>query len=115
MDWNRVAEQRRRPGSLLRHVQHLLRARRMAPEFGWGASALIENGPPEVFAHRCEWENEAVVAVHNLSGHAVDVDLDLDAPEVEDLLEVRDHAVRDGRLPLRLDAYGHHWLRLLRQ
>ncbi len=105
MDWDAVAEQRRRPGSLLRHVQHLLRARRMAPEFGWGASTVLENEPPEVFAHRCEWEGEAVVAVHNLAGHAVEVELDLDAPAVEDLLEVRDHDVRDGRLSLRLDAY----------
>src|SRR3954452_17927618 len=62
MDWDAVAEQRRRPGSLLRHVSHLFRTRRMAPEFGWGASTLLENDPPEVFAHRCEWEGGAVIA-----------------------------------------------------
>jgi len=34
-----------------------------------------------------------------------------DVTEVEDVLELRDHHVEGGRLPVELDAYGYLWLR----
>ena len=34
---------------------------------------------------------------------------------VDDLLELRDHHVRDGRLRVELDAYGYLWLRTCRR
>src|ERR687890_1470879 len=61
-----ATDQRRDPGSLLHHVQRLIRCRREAPELGWGTSTLIETEHPAVFAHRCDWEGSTVVAVHNL-------------------------------------------------
>jgi hypothetical protein len=53
------------------------------------------------------------VTAHNLSDEPVEAELDVgDGVEgVEDLLELRDHEVRDGRLRVRLDAYGYLWLR----
>jgi glycosidase len=114
MDWDAVVDQARHPDSLLAFMRHLVHARRMAPEFGWGASTLLENEPPALFAHRCDWGDATVVAVHNLSGEPVEAELDVGdrATGADDLLEPRDHEVRDGRLPVRLGPYECRWMRL---
>jgi maltose alpha-D-glucosyltransferase/alpha-amylase len=113
MDWDAVAEQRRDDDSLLRFLTRLLHARRRTPELGWGTSTLLENDPPALLAHRSEWQGSTVVTVHNLSDEPVETELDLGegVTQVEDLLELREHEVRDGRLRVRLDAYGYLWLR----
>ena len=112
MDWEEVARQRRDRDSLLAFTTRLMHARRRAPELGWGESTLLENEPPELFAHRCDWEGSAVIAVHNLSERPVEAELEVGAGAVEDLLEPRDHTVTDGRLRVQLDAYGYLWLRI---
>jgi trehalose synthase len=116
MDWAAVAGQAEDRGSLLAHMRHLIRARRQAPEFGWGASTLLENEPPALFAHRCEWEGSAVIAAHNLSPDPVEAEVDAgdDIAGARDLLGDHDHEARDGRLAIRLDGYGFVWLRLRR-
>src|SRR4051794_27705105 len=116
LDWDVVAEQRRDPESLLRFMTRLVRQRRDTPELGCGESRLLENDPPALFAHRSDWEGSTVFAIHNLSGETVEYELDLgdDVDGVDDLPELRDHKVKDGRLRLRLDAYGYLWLRAIR-
>ena len=54
-----------------------------------------------------------MVVAHNLSGEPVRAELELgaDVDAVEDLLELREHSVVDGRLKIELDAYGYLWLR----
>jgi glycosidase len=113
MPWSDVAEQRRDPDSLLRFLTRLVHARREAPELGWGTSTLLENDPPALLAHRCDWEGSTVVTVHNVSGSPVTAELELGdgVTGVDDLLELREHHVRDGRLRVELDAYGYLWLR----
>jgi maltose alpha-D-glucosyltransferase/alpha-amylase len=117
MPWSDVAEQRRDPDSLLRFLSRLLHARREAPELGWGTSTLLENDPPALLAHRCDWEGSTVVTVHNLSDSPVTAELDLGdgVTGVADLLELREHHVRDGRLRVDLDGYGYLWLRTSRR
>ncbi|MEA2323543.1 MAG: hypothetical protein QOD81_3393 [Solirubrobacteraceae bacterium] len=113
-----VADQRRDPGSLLRFVQRLVRARRAAPELGWGASTLIETPHPALFAHRCDWQGETVLAVHNLAAGPARADLALGrgAKQAEDLLGDAVHRVaRDGTLALDLEGYGGAWLRVSRR
>ncbi|MEY2536226.1 MAG: hypothetical protein QOF29_4136, partial [bacterium] len=113
-----VADQRRDPGSLLRFVQRLVRARRAAPELGWGASTLIETSHPALFAHRCDWQGETVLAVHNLAAGPARADLALGrgAKQAEDLLGDAVHRVaRDGTLALDLEGYGGAWLRVSRR
>jgi glycosidase len=114
MDWDEVVRQARRPDSLLSFVTRLVHARRMAPEFGWGASTLLENEPPSLFAHRCDWGDSAVVAVHNLSSEPVDATLEVGegVTGADDLLEPVEHEARDGQLPVRLGPYGCAWMRL---
>jgi glycosidase len=116
MDWDAVGEQRRDADSLLRFMTRLVHQRRDTPEFGWGESTLLENEPPALFAHRCDWEGSTVFAIHNLFDETVECELDLggDVGGVDDLLELREHEVEEGKLRLRLDAYGYLWLRAIR-
>jgi glycosidase len=117
MPWDEVSAQRWSSDSLMRFMSRLLRARRQAPELGWGESTLLENDPPALLAHRCDWEGSTVVTVHNLSDTPVSASLSLGdgASGVVDLLEPpREHVVRDGQLPVELDAYEFLWLRVTR-
>jgi glycosidase len=111
-----VADQRRDPDSLLRFLTRLIHARREAPELGWGTSTLLENDPPALLAHRCDWLDSTVVTVHNLSASPVGADLELgeDVDGVDDLLELRSHDVERGRLHVDLGPYGFLWLRTRR-
>jgi maltose alpha-D-glucosyltransferase/alpha-amylase len=108
-----VAAQRRGEDSLLRFLTRLIHARREAPELSWGTSTLLENDPPALLAHRCDWQGSTVITVHNLSPSPVRTELDLGEPvaAADDLLENREHHV-DGRcLHVDLAAYGYLWLR----
>jgi trehalose synthase len=116
MEWNAVDAQRRDDDSLLQFMAKLLHRRHSAPEFGLGTSRLLENEPPALFAHRCDWQDSSVLALHNLSDETVAAELDLgdDVDAVDDLLERRDHHVEGGRLRVELGAYGYLWLRVRR-
>jgi glycosidase len=111
-----VEDQRRDPDSLLRYVRHLIRARREAPELGWGASTLIETEHPAVFAHRCDWEDSTVIAIHNLGARPASAELALGdgATGVHDLLADVEEPARRGRLAVELEGYGGRWLRVRR-
>ena len=116
MRWDDVDAQRRDDGSLLQFMSKLLHRRHETPELGFGASTLLENEPPALFAHRCDWQDSTVYALHNLSDETVTAELDLgdDVGAVDDLLERRDHRVEGGRLRVELAAYGYLWLRARR-
>ena len=62
-----VADQQRDPQSLLNWMEHLLRVRKECPEFGWGTFTVLKTKPASVLAHRCEWKDGAVIAVHNFA------------------------------------------------
>jgi trehalose synthase len=112
-----VEDQRRDSGSLLRFVRHLIRTRRETPELGWGTSALIETSHPALFAHRVEWEDSAVIAIHNLRSAPASAQLALGigARGVHDLIaDAEEPARRGGRLAVELEGYGGRWLRVLR-
>jgi trehalose synthase len=113
MDWGRVTEQRRTPGSLIEFITRLIDRRRTTPELGWGESTLLENEPEALFAHRCHWQGSTVFALHNLSADPVVTEIDLGegVAGVDDLLELREHTVEHGRLRVQLDGYGYLWLR----
>src|SRR5205085_1313381 len=105
MDWSAVDAQRRNRDSLLSWMGALIRCRRDNPEFGWGTSTLIETEEPALFAHKCQWEDGTVLAVHNLGESEVQATLDLGekVSAVRDLLVEREHAVTDaGKLAVTL-------------
>jgi trehalose synthase len=116
-----VAAQRRDPGSLLNWLERLIRRRKETPEIGLGTSTLIETAAPGVVAHRCQWRESTVVAIHNVSRKPASVVIELgvagdELAAVDDLLEERElRPGRDGTLELELGAYGALWLRVRRR
>jgi trehalose synthase len=116
-----AADQRSEPGSLLNWMERVMRRRRETPAFGWGSYELLETGTRPVLAHRCDWEGDTVLAVHNLGVEPVEVKVALgevaDGMQAVDLLEDRGEvlAVETGGLPLELQGYGYRWFRLLEQ
>jgi trehalose synthase len=113
-----VAAQRRDRDSLLTWMERLIRRRRETPEFGWGEVSLLETDAPGLFAHRCDWEDSTVIAVHNLGRTKASATFDLgkDVVAVDDLLEQRNHELLEGgRLRVRLARYGYLWLRVRRR
>lgn len=110
-----VKAQERDPGSLLNWLKEVIRVRKMNPTFGWGDYSVMETGNAAVLAHRCDWEDTTVIAVHNLSTRPARVALDTggDADELFELLGDRAGAVfetDDGRF--EIEEYGYRWLRL---
>jgi len=125
-----VAAQRRDPRSLLNRVARMIHLRREAPEIGFGRWRLLDTDQPGVLAHRCDWEGGTFVALHNFTGNAVQVKLDLGdddvegvgagrveelfADQAEEHLETVPPEPPGARPPFALQPFGYQWLRLHR-
>jgi trehalose synthase len=109
-----VESQRHDSGSLLNWMERMIRTRKECPELGWGDSRLLDAGDDAVLAHLCEWSGRALLAVHNLSGEAIEAELELGdgAEAVEDVLAGESRPLDGGRLRLELEPYAYRWLRL---
>jgi trehalose synthase len=113
-----VAAQRRDPGSLLSWMERLIRRRRECPELGWGRCTLLDAGHAAVFAHRSDWGDSTVVALHSFVGERLEARVAVGDGVVEavDLLDSHHLAPDgDGRLAVPLDPYGYRWFRLRRE
>jgi glycosidase len=107
-----VADQRRHPESLLNWMERLILQRKECPELGWGRfELLLADGP--VLAHRCEWGNRAVVAIHNLGDQSETLTLPAkdDWTGLVDLFG--DNTYRPGQ-EIEIEPYGFRWLRVHR-
>jgi maltose alpha-D-glucosyltransferase/alpha-amylase len=111
-----VAAQRRDHDSLLNWMERLIRRRRECPELGWGAFSLIETSEPTIIAHRFDWEDSAVLAVHSLDRKRTQTTLTLDEGDaLVDLFEFGELEAGDGgKVTVKLGPYGHRWFRLRR-
>jgi maltose alpha-D-glucosyltransferase/alpha-amylase len=110
-----VAAQRRDPGSLLTWMELLIRRRRECPELGWGRVTLLDARDPAVLAHRADWDESAIVAVHSLAEEPRSVRVEVgDAEAAVDLFGPDELAPRGGRIEVELGRYGHRWFRLRR-
>jgi len=111
-----VAAQRRDPDSLLNWMERLIRRRKECPELGWGRFTLIETAEPEIFAHRADWDDGTIVAVHNLAGRPVSTAVAFDEPceALVDLFADDERRPEGGRLELELEPYGARWFRARR-
>jgi maltose alpha-D-glucosyltransferase/alpha-amylase len=113
MDWDAVAAQRRDHESLLMWMERLIRRRRECPELGWGRITLINAGDPGVFAHRADWQESTIIAVHSLVAEARTVTVESRHPLV-DLFADDELEPRRGRVEVPLGRYGARWFRVRR-
>jgi maltose alpha-D-glucosyltransferase/alpha-amylase len=111
-----VEAQRRDPDSLLNWMERLIRTRKECPEFGWGTVHVLKSPDPSVLVHCAEWQGSVIAAVHNLSGEAAEIKLDLSAFDAEALVDLLgdggSQALEDGACRLLLDGYGYRWFRV---
>jgi trehalose synthase len=112
-----VAAQRRADGSLLNWMERLIRRRRECPELGWGRCTLLDVGNPAVFAHRADWDESTILAVHSFAAARTEVRIALE-PEIEEAVDLlgNEHLVPDetGAVSIPLDPYDYRWYRLRR-
>ena len=113
-----VADQRRDERSFLNRIERAVRVRKESPEFGWGSWTVLDAGDTRVLAHRVDWLDNTVVAIHNLSEEEVDVQLTLGDGDFTDVIDIfekerfPDLDLDDPRF--QMPASGYRWLRLSR-
>ena len=107
--------QRVDPNSMFSVTQRLIRARRSAPEIGWGSCRVIDLGQTAVIALLAEWRGGKVLTLHNLSEEPALVDCAeaLAGAPVRPLLQSGiDIDQSDDSCRIRLGPYGYEWLRV---
>ena len=108
-----VADQRGRPDSLLGRVQHMIRARRAAPEIGWGETRVLDTGHPAVLALVSQWRGNRVLTLHNLAGEAAEVTEDLSEGEaLVPLMGAESCEPAPPDRPVTLAPHGYAWFRI---
>jgi maltose alpha-D-glucosyltransferase/alpha-amylase len=112
-----VASQRHDPDSLLNWMERMIRLRKECHEIGWGAPTRLTTGEECVFAHRFDWEGQALLFAHNLDAERKTIELVdgvSDVAHLVDLLTGEDVDPSDGTLGLELDGFGYRWFRISR-
>jgi trehalose synthase len=110
-----VSAQRRDPDSLLTWMELLIRRRRECPELGWGELTILDAGDPAVLAHRCDWGDTTILAVHSFAEQPREVRIEIgDADAVVDLFGTDELQAPGGRVTVELGRYGHRWFRVRR-
>ena len=112
-----VEAQRRDPDSLHAFISLLIRRYRQAPELGWGELEILDQPERSVLAHLVRLDDDATLAVHNLSAEPRTIDLRIrDVPPATRLVDqLCDGTVPvddRGRAELSIDGYGYHWFRV---
>jgi maltose alpha-D-glucosyltransferase/alpha-amylase len=72
-----VEAQLRTPTSLLRWLHRFIALRKAHPVFGLWTYEVIRTENTKIFAHIRRWEDDIVLAVHNVARSAQAVELDL--------------------------------------
>ena len=110
-----VAAQRRDPESLLTWMELLIRRRRECPELGFGEMTILDARDPAVLAHRSDWDDTTILAVHSFAEEPRAVRLEVgEADAVVDLFGADELESPDGHVTVELGRYGHRWFRVRR-
>lgn len=104
--------------SLLDTVQRLIRVRKSHPVFGRGSLAILPAANRHILAYLREYEDETVLVLHNLSGSAQSIELDLarfqGTRPVDMVSETGLLVIGSSPYLLNLGPYGFSWLQLVR-
>ncbi|HEX5064004.1 MAG TPA: alpha-glucosidase C-terminal domain-containing protein, partial [Kofleriaceae bacterium] len=111
-----AALQKTDPHSLLNWTERMIRARKEAPELGWGDYEVVETGNAAVLALRYNWRNNSVLTLHNFAGEAIEIELHLGDQAGRKLRSLltngRSDADHRGRHHIIMEPYGYHWYRI---
>lgn len=111
-----IAAQREVDGSLLEHVQRLVRVRRAAPEVGWGEWQVLDTGETSVIGLSYRWRRGEIVTLHNLAGRKARPIVRLDGGDGASLVPL--YGDDPERKPCRagdrveLAPFGFAWFRV---
>lgn len=109
-----VKDQHRDPNSILNWMRQAISFRKECPAFGWGKYEILETGNQAVLAHRCCWEDNLAIGVHNFSDQEVSLTLSLEEEDTDQLLDVfgdRKYHFDAKTGKLHLGPFGYLWLR----
>ncbi|PMB17274.1 trehalose synthase [Fischerella thermalis CCMEE 5319] len=113
-----VATQQRDRDSLINWMERVIGIRKQCPQFGWGKWQILETDSECVFAHCCDWEGKAAIAVHNLSDKPCIARLQVQEYKyLFDLFSDSEYEPLNGDGDLSsipLEAYGYRWLQVNR-
>jgi len=111
-----VEAQLRTPSSQLHWMKRIVAVRKKTRVFGRGTLSFLRPANESVLAHVRSDEGETVLAVHNLSGAAQPVELDLRPwighTPIEMLGESRFPLIGERPYFISLSPYGYFWFRL---
>ncbi|MCB5175864.1 alpha-amylase family protein [Microvirga lenta] len=108
-----VASQRDLDGSLMSHLQRLVRTRRACPEVGWARGEILQTEDTSLLAIRYDWEGATVITLHNLADRPAEARLQLDGiDQMRPLLSSEDdRSMKKAASPIKLEPYGFRWFR----
>jgi maltose alpha-D-glucosyltransferase/alpha-amylase len=111
-----VADQRRKPDSILNWMERMIRMRKEIPEIGWGTFGFLSTKTPQVLAMRYDWRDNCVLCVHNLGAEPREVHLSLRQEEnctlVNLLSDDHSNPGKNGTHCIRMEPYGYRWFRI---
>lgn len=111
-----VEAQRNDPDSFLHWVKRLIYTRRSCPEIGSGTWHTVDLADDQVLGLRFAWKTRTVVTVHNFSGDAKTVTLDLSGQRGRTLTELHDQDSEQqldaDEYEVEIEPYGYRWYRL---
>src|SRR4051794_10932687 len=111
-----AADQKRDPQSLLNWTERMIRARKEAPEVGWGKWRVMPTGSPNVLAIRYDWRENAFIAVHNTDEKPHRVTIRIPDRERSSLINLLSEGHSDGdesgTHKLAIEGYGYRWYRV---
>jgi len=112
-----VADQIRRPDSLLQAVRAMIGNRRSAPEIGWGETSLIDVGDDDVLVLVSDWRGGKVVTLHNFTARPKSIQLSIEGVEryLPMLSTVGELQTFPASQAVDLPPYGYCWLRCDRE
>ncbi len=114
-----LAAQRATPGALWHRLRHLVGTRKAHRAFGWGDYDFLALHQPGVFGVVRRYQNEVIVALHNLTAEPQAVALDpadqpalagLAGAALADVLNDQPAGRLAPGLTVNLAAYGYAWL-----
>ena len=96
-------------------MELLIRRRRECPELGFGEMTILDARDPAVLAHRADWDDTTILAVHSFAEEPRAVRLEVgEADAVVDLFGADELESPDGHVTVELGRYGHRWFRVRR-